>query len=279
MNNKLLRSGSVYEPHILSKNDLPFIFHKDFYIGEDHCNLHENIELLYFMKGNAEVRCGNQIYDVQEGDCIIVNSYQVHQVISDGNIHFSCLIIDNSFCQANDIDIHTLLFTPLVHDELLNKYYNDIRNEYINHNVFERTGIKCAVLTLLLYLCRNHSEFRERHTSMDAKIFDYVRLSTEYIREHLADKIILDDIASYVGLSKYHLSREFKKMTGYSLMQYMNTVRCEQAQKLLSTGKYKIKEVALQCGFDNYSYFANIYKTYMGVLPSEQKNQTITISK
>ena len=80
-----------------------------------------------------------------------------------------------------------------------------------------------------------------------------------------------EDIANAVGLSMYHFSREFKKASGYSVMQYVNMIRCEHAQQLLISGKYKIKEVALLCGFDNYSYFSNIYKSYMGVLPSEQK--------
>ena len=270
MNNNILRSGSVYEPHIITKNSLPFIYHKDFN-RNSRCNLHENLELLYFMEGSGRVRCGNELYQVSAGDCIAVNSYMVHQILIDENTHYSCLIIDNSFCKTNDIDIHALQFTAKIHDASLNTYYRNVMDTYSDGQSFGNTAVKCAVLTLLLYLCRHYSTPKAGVLSVDDRTFNYVRLATDYIRQNVSKKISLEDIASTVGLSIYHFSREFKKVTGYSVMQYVNIIRCEYAQELLTSGKYKIKEVALLCGFNSYSYFSNIYKSYTGMLPSEQK--------
>ena len=270
MNNNILRSDYVYEPHISSNNTLPFIFHKDFN-RNSRCNLHENLELLYFMEGTGRVRCGNELYTVSPGDFVVVNSYIVHQIMSDNNIHFSCLIIDNSFCKANDIDIHSLFIQPKIQDATVNAYYQKIMNAYSEEQYFQKTAIKCAVLTLLLHVCQNYSTPNTKPSSVDKRTFHYVRLATDYIRQNISKKITLEDIAKAVGLSMYHFSREFKKAIGYSVMQYVNMIRCEHAQQLLISGKYKIKEVALLCGFDNYSYFSHIYKSYMGVLPSEHK--------
>lgn len=270
MNNKILRSGSVYEPHIITQSSLPFIFHKDFN-RNSRCNLHENLELLYFMEGNGRVRCGNELYEVTVGDCIVVNTYMVHQIITDENTHYSCLIIDNCFCKANDIDIRTIQFTTKIQDTSLNAYYHNVVEAYSDKQSFSKTAVKCAVLALLLYLCRNYSTPKAGALSVDDRTFNYVRLATDYIRQNVSKKISLEEIASAVGLSMYHFSREFKKATGYSVMQYVNMIRCEHAREMLISGKYKIKEVALLCGFDNYSYFSNIYKLFIGTLPSEHK--------
>ena len=270
MNNNILRSDPVYEQHNLTKNSLPFIFHKNSN-RNSRCNLHENLELLYFMKGSGRVRCGNELYGVSTGDCIVVNSYMVHQIMTDGNTHYSWLIIDNRFCKANDIDIRALQFTTKIHDASLNTYYRNVVEAYSDGQGFGNTAVKCAVLTLLLYLCRSYSTPKVGIISVDDRAFNYVRLATDYIRKNVSKKISLEDIASAVGLSMYHFSREFKKTTGYSVMQYVNIIRCEHAQELLTAGNYKIKEVALLCGFESYSYFSNVYKSYTGTLPSVLK--------
>jgi AraC-like DNA-binding protein/uncharacterized protein (DUF3820 family) len=89
-------------------------------------------------------------------------------------------------------------------------------------------------------------------------------MSTNYIKENLTKKLTLDEIAANVGLSKYYFLRQFKKITGYTVIDYVNIIRCEYAQELLRSEKYKVKEVALLCGFDNFSYFTNVYKKYTG---------------
>lgn len=269
-NNILLKSANtIFEPHILSNQELPFIYHEDIVHGCGIANIHENLELLFFTAGSGFVKCDATTYPVQTGDVVVVNAYIAHQVIAKESVHCFCLIIDNDFCKYNSIDACKLQFSPFIQDPLLNEKMQHIMDECTAHKAFAYTGIKCAVLDLLLFLCRNYSCTRTEPFFIKDSAFEYVRLSIEYIKINIHKKLTVDEVAASVGLSKYYFLREFKKITGYTLTTYINIIRCEYAKELLSSGQYKVKEVASLCGFENDSYFSNVFKKHTGTLPSD----------
>ena len=83
-------------------------------------------------------------------------------------------------------------------------------------------------------------------------------------------KIYLDGIASATLTDKYALSRLFKRVTGQTPVQYINTYRCRKAAEYISDGK-NVSEAAHACGFTNMSFFTKTFKAYMGKLPSDTK--------
>ena len=270
MNNNILlkTSNAVFEPHIFNNTELPFIYHNSIIDRCDFLNFHENLELLYFKNGSGYVNCDTKQYLVKKGDVVVVNSYATHQIITDGSIERICLIIDNNFCKYHNIDVLRLHFTPLINNEYLNEYIDKVVEAYNYNSEFKYAQIKCAVLNLLLFLCRNYSTpDTEQTTKYSAD--KIVRLSVEYIKKNLSKKISANSVAANVGLSKYHFLREFKKKTGFTLSNYINIIRCEYAKELLYTGKYTVKEVSLLCSFDNFSYFTNVFKKHTGSLPSD----------
>ena len=74
-------------------------------------------------------------------------------------------------------------------------------------------------------------------------------------------------IAAMCGITKYHLAREFKRITGQTVLTYLNALRCKKAQLLLSEGK-TVTEAAFESGFESLSYFSRTYKRIMGAPPS-----------
>lgn len=268
-NNILLKtSNAVFEPHICNSTELPFIYHNSIVDRCDVVNFHENLELLYFKNGSGYVNCDTKHYPVKKGDVVVVNSYATHQIIADESIDRICLIIDNSFCKYHNIDISHLRFTPFINNEYLNDYFDKVVEAYNYNGEFKYAQIQCAVLNLLLFLCRNYSTPNTDQTTTYSA-GEMVRLSVEYIKKNLNKKISAYSVAANVGLSKYHFLREFKKKTGFTLSNYINIIRCEYAKELLYSGKYTVKEVALLCSFDNFSYFTNVFKKHTGSLPSD----------
>ena len=77
--------------------------------------------------------------------------------------------------------------------------------------------------------------------------------------EHDRD-LSLEETANQVGLSKFYFEREFRKVTGYSFVSYVNTVRCERAKALLSQSEQKTGVIGKVCGFSNPSYFISVFK-------------------
>lgn len=270
MNNNILLKipDAIFEPHISDNSELPFIFHFSRIYDNDIANFHENLELLYFKKGNAYVTYADKHILVTEGDIVVVNSYTPHKIFSEEGTERACLIIDNNFCKYHSIDVSQLIFTSHIHNEELNRYFDKIIDAYGKNNEFKHFEIHCAVLNLLLYLCINCSK-KNLELSLKYYSCDYVLKSIEYIKQNLDKKITADAVAASVGLSKFHFLREFKKQTGFTLTHYINILRCEQAKKLLNTGKYSVKNTAILCGFDNFSYFTNVFKKYTNNLPSD----------
>lgn len=269
MNNTILPYSAhpVFEPHLPHDRKLPFIYHHDTVSDRMFANVHENIELLYVTEGSGTVTCDSTSYAVGPGDVIVVNSYVVHQTASNGLLRYFCLIIDRSFCTYHDIDPANLRFSPYIRDEELNTRIHRVIAECGKQQNFSHTGIKCAVLDVLLYVCRHHSCPETNHKAVPSTL-KYICAAIHYIKTNLNQKLTVEDAAASAGLSKYYFLREFKTITGYTFTGYVNLIRCEYAKELLMSGHYTVKEAAHLSGFENDSYFTSVFRKCTGSLPS-----------
>lgn len=97
----------------------------------------------------------------------------------------------------------------------------------------------------------------------------YVVKSLEKIVEHYGDRISIETVAEELGVSASYLSRKFKEITRRTFLEILNEYRVVQSVKLLSSGKYRVGEVADKTGFSDYKHFYSVFKKYTGVTPSE----------
>lgn len=96
-----------------------------------------------------------------------------------------------------------------------------------------------------------------------------VQYMIEYVHNHYAEDVTLEELASKLYISKNYLNQLFKKVTGETFTNYVIRVRIEKARSLLLEGKYLIYEIAEMVGYDNVPYFSTLFKKYCGVSPSE----------
>jgi AraC family transcriptional regulator len=92
---------------------------------------------------------------------------------------------------------------------------------------------------------------------------------TEYINEHLAQDLKLNEIAAIAQLSPYHFSRLFKESMGITLHQYILQRRVEKAKYLLQYSQLSISEVATKVGFFDQSHLTRYFKQIVGVTPKQ----------
>jgi DNA-binding response OmpR family regulator len=76
-------------------------------------------------------------------------------------------------------------------------------------------------------------------------------------------------LSSRVGLSRVHLHRKLKELTGQSTRDFIRNIRLKQAAELLHSKKLTISEVAYAVGFSSLSHFSNSFKEFYGVTPKE----------
>lgn len=87
-----------------------------------------------------------------------------------------------------------------------------------------------------------------------------------FMRQHFSQRIDLDRICRYAGLSKSTLLRAFTKAKGITPYRYLETVRINEAKKLLEQGALPI-DAAMQTGFSDQSHFTNFFRRYIGLAP------------
>jgi AraC family transcriptional regulator len=77
----------------------------------------------------------------------------------------------------------------------------------------------------------------------------------------------LDEMAQDAGLSPYHFLRTFERLTGVTPHQYVLRARLRQAALRLVSGRDKIVDVALDCGFGDLSNFNRAFRAEFGLTP------------
>lgn len=93
----------------------------------------------------------------------------------------------------------------------------------------------------------------------------------QIISERYSEELNRDMLASAVYLNAGYVSRLFRRETGYSLSDYITTVRMEEAKRLLQSTPLKISAVAEAVGYSHFSYFAQQFRKYTSYTPQEYR--------
>ena len=83
----------------------------------------------------------------------------------------------------------------------------------------------------------------------------------------------IDKIADEVGISRVHLHRKMKELTGQTPHDFIRNIRLKQAANLLAGHNMNITEVMYACGFNNAASFSTIFKKFYGMSPREYMNE------
>lgn len=98
-----------------------------------------------------------------------------------------------------------------------------------------------------------------------------------YILEHLTDNISVEEIALNLNISYYYMCHFFKSRTGISTNTFRNQKRIEKALRQLINTDKKITDVATECGFENVSYFTEIFNKLVGMTPLAFREKAKTV--
>lgn len=115
------------------------------------------------------------------------------------------------------------------------------------------------------------------NTEYPSKI--YVRAAVDFITEKYMNKIKIDDIADFIGISRSHLTGSFKKEMGVSPQEYLINFRLEKAASLLRSSKEQINIIAYQCGYEDSLSFSKAFKQKFGMSPKAFRSLEVELEK
>ena len=119
---------------------------------------------------------------------------------------------------------------------------------------------------IFLLIERSREERKPTITSYIQEEMDHAR---RYFNEHYNEAINIEEYAHSRGMSISWFLRNFKQVTAKSPMQYVLSIRINNAISLLETTDYHITEIATIIGYDNPLYFSRIFKKQTGLSPSD----------
>ena len=159
-------------------------------------------------------------------------------------------------------------FTDVILDSMMDRLREELMRRQASPLLVQ--GIAQAIA---VHLVRNYAETdKERSGSPSLPGFK-LRQITDWMEEHFADEINLDQLAAQAGLSKFHFHRLFKTATGMSPSRYHVNLRINAARRLLRETKDSVVAVALEVGYTNPSHFAQLFRREAGLSPSDYRRQ------
>lgn len=241
--------------------------------GTSWPHYHSLYEIYFMLEGNCIYIIDDKVYNVQEGDIVVIPGGTIHHTKYDDINHSRILI--NCTCEYIPASVQSgissgnyLYRNPFVTEEV-KRIFEKTEAEYKLSDRFSDEILVCLVHSLFYLLLRNSDSC----VAVDDgnKVIEQ---AVAYIREHFSSDITLSSLAKRFSVSPEHFSRMFKKETGLGFSKYLNSLRLQYAEHLLrSSESQSITQIAEICGFEDSNYFSKKFKELYGVSPKKvQKN-------
>lgn len=227
---------------------------------------HEYYEFGYLISdGIRTVTYMGNHYTLGQGEMVMFNPSEFHSCRGESDMDFMSLHIPLPVIQkVFERELYPL-FSPCVTADIvavghLHDLHSLIRKK---GTLFEREEKLFFFLDRIVN--RYSSEDMSAMADSDEHKFGKI---CDYLDNHYAMNLCLDDLSRLFGYSKFYMLREFTKYRGVSPYSYLENVRINEAKKLLEAGK-SIIDISLETGFCHQSHFTNAFKKYMGITPKQ----------
>jgi two-component system response regulator YesN len=103
----------------------------------------------------------------------------------------------------------------------------------------------------------------------DVKRKDILYDAINYMKQHLGERVTLEDTARQVGFSPNYFSKVFKDEMGCTFSYYLSKLRIDRSKALLLVSKLSIREICDAVGYEEQSYFIKVFTRFTGVTPGK----------
>ncbi|MBY0010723.1 AraC family ligand binding domain-containing protein [Paenibacillus typhae] len=235
-------------------------------------HFHDYYVIGFIEQGKRLLQCGNEEYVLNSGDVIIFNPQDPHscEQVDGRTLDYRCINVQPEILRQYVQEITGKSELPrftqavLFQSELAAPLH-DLHQMLLEEQAdFQKEEL---LLFLLEQLLQEYTE--EAGTAGPAgEVTAEIKRVCRYIEDHYTDTITLGQLTELTGLSKYQLLRMFTKQKGISPYRYLETIRINQAKRLLELGILPM-EVALRTGFSDQSHFSNFFKKLIGLTPKQ----------
>ena len=228
--------------------------------------------LQYTISGKGSFQTPDHTYPQQAGDLFLVQVPGDSQYsLPDDSEYWDVLYLEfSSECLPLLYHIHQSC-GPAFHleasstlPEQMKKLYSDAISNQLE-SAFANSKAAYAFLLDLADYALEHPALSSPRVTLAKNYLDSNYYNTD---------LNLDEVADAVGLSKYHLCREFNHLYGISPGKYLANLRLQKScALLLQSHHHTIAEIASMVGFSNDNYFCKVFRKAFGTTPTQYRLQ------
>ena len=231
-------------------------------------HFHEYYVIGFIEDGERCLSCRNQEYTIAKGDIVLFNPGDNHACVQsdDGTLDYRGINITKEVMLDLAEEVTGKRELPcfsktVIFDEEVTCYLHPL-HELVMIGSCEFGKEENLLLLISLLIQRYGQPFE----SCIPECREEIEKACDFMEQHFADRIYLDQICRYAGLSKSTLLRAFTKSKGVTPYSYLENIRIGKAKKLLEHGVPPI-EAAMQTGFSDQSHFTNYFNRFIGLAP------------
>jgi AraC-like DNA-binding protein len=250
-------------------------------------HMHDMYELYYLYEGERMYFIRDRSYLILPGDLVLINRRELHATSDSDKLGHARVVINfsDSLLESMKAEAPFLLdafthATPVLRldlptrrliEDILGKLIHEAKEPHLGQS-FALTHFLIELLLFTARFVRIHPVTSPEHVSpLHRKISTIVR----FINTHFAEPMRLEELAEQFEISPAYLSRMFKEITGFSLVEYVNLVRVQEAQRLLATTRLKVIVIAEQVGFGSLVQFGRVFRQMTKMTPLRYRQSAV----
>lgn len=231
-------------------------------------HFHEHYVIGFVEDGERCLSCRNEDYIIGQGSVILFNPGDNHACvqIDEGTLDYRGFNISKEIMLDLAEEVTGKRELPgfsknVISDDEVICYLRPLHEMVMNGN--SDFGKEENLLFLLSSLIQNYGQPFE---NCIPECREEIERACKFMEQHFAERIYLDQICRQAGLSKSTLLRAFTKSKGITPYRYLETIRINEAKKLLSNGVSPL-DAAIRTGFSDQSHFTNYFTSFIGLAP------------
>lgn len=238
------------------------------------CHYHDFYELYYLEDGERYHVAGDRITKIKAGEFILFPPYVLHRSFGEKDVifkrivlYFSRTAIPSTLDERLESD-GVVVFSPTGSvSNSLRTMICRLRDEEDVPDKYSGIMKESELREFLISILRSGME-RKRPAYEDriTKILSY--LNNNYGKE-----ITLQELGDVANVSIYHLSREFKRYTNTTIVEYLTKIRILHAERMFLETDNNMTEIAYATGFTNLNHFSRTFKQVTGETPTTMKKR------
>ena len=225
-------------------------------------------------EGACEYFIENRTFHVRSGDLVIIPAGVIHKTTYSDAPHTRCLLNFGEEYVTRELSASLSGVGYIYRNESIRadieEIFDKIECEWNGGGELSHTALLCLTCELLLLIRRSKNEIT------DTEDGGTIQRALALIGAGYMNDISLASVAKELSVSSSHLSRLFKKETGFGFSEYLSLVRLKEAEQMICAEPgLKISEVAYSVGFNDSNYFSYKFKAHFGIAPKYMRKEDV----